>query len=117
MPEGNTEAPKRRRKQINTKKDPEETIMKKEKLNDQNYKEIVVKHEKSHVPEVIFKDGRVQVLGPIVEGSVKEELEIVQPKKKKITTSTSFKQMTHTEKWTEKETNKFYRVIFLLNLS
>lgn len=92
-----------------------ETISKKEKLNNGADKRNIISGEEiSGVPELVIKDGKVQMVMPnmtSVGGIVNRELEIVQPSKKKVTTSTSFKQINHTEKWTEKETQKFYRVI------
>jgi hypothetical protein len=94
-----------------------EVIVKKEKHDDGGYMKVLVSSdERPRVPEIVLKDGRVQIALPCSEDNEREnrrELEIVKPEKKKVTTSTSFKKINHTEKWTEKETEKFYRALEL----
>ncbi len=87
----------------------EEVIMKKEKLSNGGIKEVIVQAPEQNM--LVIKDGKVQ-LAAVNDNAImkKKDLEIVQQTKKKVTTSTSFKQVNHTEKWTEKETEKFYRV-------
>jgi len=113
MNDSNEEKPKRRRRKANAAEDIEETITKKEKLENGMDKRIAVSMEDvSPVPAIVIKDGKVQMVMPAGE-SINKQLEIVQPSKKKVTTSTSFKQINHTEKWSEKETQKFYRALEL----
>jgi len=115
--EKSTKTTAKRRRKNKDDNDSEEVITKKEKLSNGKYKEVIVPTEqKPAVPELIIKDGKVQVanVNDINGGRlVKKELEIVQLTKKKVTTSTSFKNVNHTEKWTEKETEKFYRALQL----
>ena len=88
-----------------------EIIVKKEKL--ESGENVKVKEESLMVPEIVFIDGKIQVVKPDLsrnDEKIHTELEIVNSSKAKMTTSTSFKPVNHTEKWTEQETNKFYRV-------
>jgi len=109
---------KKRRKQGNAEEDLGEKTIKKEKLENQvSNKVIVPGKELPTVPELVFVNGKVQVAvnnSQQIEHGETKKLEIVNPGKKKVTTSNSFKKSVHTEKWTEKETIKFYRVKFCL---
>lgn len=64
-------------------------------------------------PQLIMKDGKVQLSMPqlVQERSQQIPLEVVKFNRKKVTTSSSFRNTIHTEKWTPKETKKFYRVL------
>jgi len=70
--------------------------------------------DKILAPKIIIKDGKVQIDNSHIQNQDIEKpcLEIVL-EKKKITTSNSFKNINHSEKWTEEETKKFYRAIEL----
>lgn len=104
----------RRRKRVaNIEKAADEVIVKKEKLQNGASKEIVMLDDDQPVfPEIVLKDGKIQVAESVIQAveKVPQRLQIVQVTKKKITTSISFKQANHTEKWTELENEKFYRV-------
>jgi hypothetical protein len=113
----NEDAIKKKKRAGCLEKDMEEVIMKKEKHNDGGCRGLLVPmDERPMVPELVLKDGKVQLSMPSAiseEREIRKELEIVKPGKKKVTTSTSFKKVNHTEKWTEKETEKFYRALEL----
>jgi len=68
--------------------------------------------QKPFVPQVVFKDGRVQLdLSPQEkEETMQKPLLVVAGNQKKVTTSRSFKKISNTEKWSEYDTRKFYRV-------
>jgi len=67
--------------------------------------------EKILAPKLIIKDGKVQLDNSYLSHTEPQKplVEVVMDKKK-ITTSNSFKNINHSEKWTEEETRKFYRV-------
>jgi hypothetical protein len=93
----------------------EEKIVKKEKLNNSEPLKIdQFLEDKILAPKIIIKDGKVQIDNSSILNQEIEppRLEIVL-EKKKITTSNSFKNINHSEKWTEEETKKFYRAIEL----
>lgn len=91
----------------------EETIKKHEKLNDGAA--IVPQtstEQKIEAPKLVLKDGKVKLEVPSFEAETKEQgpIEVFQDKKK-FTTSNSFKNINHSEKWTEDETEKFFRAL------
>lgn len=91
----------------------EEVIAKKEKLNNDNSLTIPqLTEEKILAPKIIFKDGKAQLDNSYLSKSEPQKplIEVVVDKKK-ITTSNSFKNINHSEKWTEEETRKFYRAL------
>jgi len=96
-----------------------EVLTKKEKLND-NTERCLISNSNTdsavNAPLVVLKDGKVEISpinAPVEEKTINKELEVVSNKKNKVTTSSSFKNPTHTKKWTEKETKKFYRALEL----
>jgi hypothetical protein len=113
------ETGKRRRKLEHFEDSTEEVLNKKEKLENNKVNKVAVSPIEGsmvQVPEIVFKDGKAQVMLPevsLTDAKGNNKLEVVQNKKKKVTTSSSFKQSSHTEKWTEKETRKFYRALEL----
>jgi len=93
--------------------DKEEKIVKKEKIGDSSpVIRTPSKQENCEVPRLLIKDGKVQVDDSMLMVESTEPLEVV-VEKKKLTTSNSFKAINHSEKWTEKETRKFYRALEL----
>jgi len=93
----------------------EEMLVKKEKLNnEESFKIEQAVEDKILTPKIILKDGKVQIdNSPIFNQEIVKPLLQVVLEKKKITTSNSFKNINHSEKWTEVETKKFYRAIEL----
>jgi len=91
----------------------EEVISKKEKLNNETSLSIPqLTEEKILAPKLIIKDGKVQLDNSYLSHTEPQKplVEVVMDKKK-ITTSNSFKNINHSEKWTEEETRKFYRAL------
>lgn len=88
----------------------EETIKKQEKCSDSHAvikKETI--EEKYEVQRLVCKNGKVQ-LDAVEDDITEKEIEVVRDYKK-LTTSNSFKNINHSEKWTEDETEKFYRAL------
>jgi len=93
----------------------EEKITKKEILNNNKIIDIPQLMEESFpVPKIVFKDGKAQLDDSFLSRPEQEipSLEVVVDKKR-LTTSNSFKNINHSEKWTEEETRKFYRALEL----
>ena len=92
-----------------------EIITKKEKLENNQAQVVSVNtQDVTMTAKIVIKDGKVQVETPNAGNNNQTKntsLEVVANNKAKVTTSSSFKKGTHTKKWTDKETKKFYRVI------
>jgi len=91
----------------------EEIIAKKEKLNNGQVMTFGKPVENLYpVPTIVLKDGKAHL-----ETKFDLPLEVqfntfaVVPEKKKFTTSNSFRNINHSEKWTEEETTRFYRAL------
>jgi hypothetical protein len=93
----------------------EEKISKKEKLNCGDALTLARKADHTvTVPKLILKNGKTLIdtsYDVACENDLKP-LEIVL-EKKKLTTSNSFRNINHSEKWTEEETTRFYRALEL----
>lgn len=103
---------KRKRRSSKLDDELEEVIVKKEKL--ESGENIKGKGAPCVTKGLIYLNGKVQIINSDLSRNMNDaqpELEIVNSTKAKRTTSTSFKQVNHTEKWTDQETSKFYRVI------
>jgi hypothetical protein len=95
----------------------EENVDKREKLNNEQGHRLeeteAKKAAKAPVPRIVIKDGEIVIDNgddDIAGANNNNELQLVS-EKKKITTSNSFKNINHSEKWTEEETQKFYRAL------
>jgi len=93
----------------------EEKINKKEKLNSTDSLLLPkIVEENFLVPKIVFKDGKAQLDDSHLSiPELEKQLVEVVVDKKKLTTSNSFKNINHSEKWTEEETKKFYRALEL----
>lgn len=92
----------------------EEKIVKKEKLNDGSCA-LLVKEEEPKIPKapkLVIKNGKTCVQEEINEQMAEKPLVEVTTTKKTVT-SNSFKKVNYTEKWTEEETELFYRALQL----
>jgi len=63
------------------------------------------------MPKIILVDGKPVLDNSAMEKHQKMKKEEVVIAKAKLTTSNSFKNYNHTDKWTEQETRKFYRAL------
>jgi len=63
------------------------------------------------MPKIILVDGKPILDNSAMEKHQKMKKEEVVIAKAKLTTSNSFKNYNHTDKWTEQETRKFYRAL------
>jgi Transcription initiation factor TFIIIB, Bdp1 subunit len=68
-------------------------------------------------PRLIIKDGKLVVdETSLVQRESDNKLAVVDNKKPQKLTSMSFRQRNHTEKWTEEETRKFFKVYVILEM-
>jgi uncharacterized protein (DUF2132 family) len=107
--------PWEKRKLDRTLIDVEEKISKKEKLNSGETLSLVRRTENLYaVPRLVLKNGKT-LLDTSFDASFENELKTLEivPEKKKLTTSNSFRNINHSEKWTEEETTRFYRALEL----
>lgn len=104
-----------KRKLDRTLIDSEEKICKKEKLNSGDSLSLITTSPNTHkVPKLVFKNGKT-ILETSEDLPFENEMKIVEVvhEKKKLTTSNSFRNINHSEKWTEEETVRFYRALEL----